>query len=250
MGTLRGWLLIAGCFAVTSVVYWAIHLKSRASANPQAIASAEDEVYEAVVRDMVTPIHRRTGSQLRAEDVQQARISQLVFDDTVLTGLTTGEDKKSCEESVRKRPLLEDSTPPHNSLVDKIYRVLTGGWWDTGPLRADTIQDFVEKSCTVGRLSTTFHTDFPRTFVDRDSFGFDEDMVPNQKNTQKDFRQTFPGASGIISLSRVGFDSNLHEAIVSSKFVCGMLCGVCRRHILRKTWGKWVVVQSLVVCTS
>jgi hypothetical protein len=38
VGTLRGWLLIAGCFAVTSVVYWAIHLKSRTSANPQAIA--------------------------------------------------------------------------------------------------------------------------------------------------------------------------------------------------------------------
>jgi len=233
---IRGWLLIAGCFVVTSVVYWTIHLRSRASANPQAVASAEDEVYEAVVRDMVTPIH------------EQAHISQLVFDDTVLTDLTTGEDKKSCQESVRKRPLLEGSAPPYNSLLDKVYRVLTGGWWDTGPLRADTIQDFVEKSCTVGRLSTTFHTDFPRTFVDRDSFGFD--MVPNQKNTPKDFRQTFPGASGIISLSQAAFDSNLHEAIVSSAFVCGMLCGEGRRHILRKTRGKWVVVQSLVVWIS
>ena len=70
------------------------------------------------------------------------------------------------------------------------------------------------------------------------------------KNTLKDFRQTFPGASGIISLSRVGFDSTLHEAIVSSEFVCGMLCGEGRRHILRETRGKWVVVQSLVVWIS
>jgi|SRR5215472_11581612 len=233
---IRGWLLIARCLAVTAVVYCTIHLRSRAPASAQAAAYAEDEVYEAVVRDMVTPVHG------------QAHISQLVFDDTVLTDLTTGEDKKACQESVRKRPLLDGSTPPYNSLLDKAYRVLTGGWWDTSTLRADTIQDFVEKSCTVGRLSTTFHTDFPRTFVDRDSFGFD--MVPNQKNTPKDFRQTFPGASGIISLSRVGFDSTLHEAIVSSAFVCGMLCGEGRRHILRKTRGRWVVVQSLVVWIS
>jgi hypothetical protein len=233
---IRGWLLIAGCLAVTAVVYCTIHIRSRARARPQAVASAEDEVYEAVVRDMVAPIPG------------QDHISRLVFDDTVLTDLTTGEDKKSCQESVRKRRLLEGSTPPYNSLLDKIYRALTGGWWDTGSLQADTIQDFSEKSCTVGRLSTTFHTDFPRTFVDRDSFGFD--MVPNQKNTPRDFRRTFPGASGIISLSRVGFDSTLHEAIVSSAFVCGMLCGEGRRHILRKTRGKWVVVQSLVVWIS
>jgi hypothetical protein len=193
-------------------------------------------VYEAVVHDMVTPIHG------------QAHISQLVFDDTVLTDLTTGEDKKSCQERVRKEALLERSTPPYNSFFDKTYRVLSGSWWDTGWLRADTIQDFVEKSCTGGRLSTTFHTDFPRTFVDRDAFDFD--MVPNQKNTPKDFRQAFPGASGIISLSRVGFDSNLHEAIVSSQFVCGFLCGQVRRHILRKTRDKWVVVQTVVVGTS
>ena len=233
---MRGWLLIAGCVALTAVVYCTIHLRPRASVSPQAVTFAEDEVYEVVVRDMVTPVHGAS------------HISQLVFDDTVLTDLTTGEDKKSCEESVRKRRFLDGTTPRYNSLLDKGYRVLTGGWWDSGTLRADTFQDFVEKSCTAGRLSTTFHTDLPRTFIDRDSFGFE--IVPNQKNTRRDFRQTFPGANGIISLSRVGFDSTLREAIVSSAFVCGMLCGEGRRHTLRKTRGKWVVVQSWVVWIS
>lgn len=220
---IRGWILIAGCLAVTAVLYCTIHIRSRAPASPQAVASAEDEVYEAVVRDILTPVHG------------QAHISELVFDDTFLTDLATGEDKKSCQERVRKRRLLEGSTPPYNSLLDKTYRVLTGGWWDTGSLRADTIQDFSAKSCTVGRLSTTFHTDLPRIFINPEATGF---------------RQTFPGARVIISLSRVGFDSTLHEAIVSSAFVCGMLCGEGRRHILRKTRGKWVVVQSLVVWVS
>jgi hypothetical protein len=217
-------------------VYCTIHLRPRASVSPQAVTFAEDEVYEAVVRDMATPVHGAS------------HISQLVFDDTVLTNLTTGEDKKSCEETVRKRRLLDGTTPPYNSLLDKGYRVLTGGWWDGGTIRADTFQDFVEKSCTAGRLPTSLHTDFPRTFVDRDTFGFE--TLPNQKNARKDFRETFPGASGIISLSRVGFDSTLHEAIVSSAFVCGFLCVEGRRYMLRKTRGKWVVVQNSVVWVS
>lgn len=209
---------------------------SKSRTDDKAELAAADAVYEAVVRDMVTPTHGK------------ANISQLVFDDRVLTYQTTGADINSCKESARKLLRMESSTPLYNSLIDKIYRVLTGGSWETGSLRADTIQDFLDKSCTDGHLSTTFHTDFPRNFVDRDSFGFN--MVPNQKITPKDFRQTFPGASGIISLSRVGFDSTLHEAIVSSVFVCGMLCGEGRRHIVRKTQGKWVAVQSMVVWIS
>jgi hypothetical protein len=233
---IRGWILIAACLAVAAVAYCTIHLRSRAPASPQAVASAEDEVYEAVVRDMVAPIDG------------QAHISQLVFNDTVLTDRTTGEDKRSCQESVRKQRFLEGSTPPYNSLLDKIYRVLTGGWWDTGSLRADTIQDFSQKSCTVGRLSTTFHTDFPRVFINPDSVFFD--IVPINKNGVTDFRQTFPGASGIISFSNVGFDSTLHEAIVSVSFVCGGLCGSGYRYVLKKKRGRWGVVSKLMIWVS
>jgi hypothetical protein len=217
-----------------ALVSWFYLSKSRTEDKAELVAA--DAVYEAVVRDMVTPAHGK------------ANISRLVFDDRVLTYQTTGADKDSCKESARKLLRMESSTPPYNSLIDKIYRALTGSWWDTDSLRADTIQDFLDKSCTDGHLSTTFHTDFPRNFVDRDSFGFD--MVPNQKNAPKDFRQAFPGASGIISLSRVGFDPTLHEAVVSSVFVCGMLCGESRRHIVRKTRGEWMVVQNIVVGIS
>jgi len=186
---------------------------------------------------MITPSHG------------QADTTQLVFDDAVLTDLAPEAVKKSCEESVRKRLRLEgNTTPPYNSLADRVYRVLTRGS-DDGSLRADTIQDFIEKSCTGGRLSTAFHTDLPRVFIGRDSIDFD--MVHHKgENGPKDFRQTFPGASGIVSLSHVGFDPDLHEAIVSSSFVCGLLCGDGRRLILRKKRGKWVVVEGLVVWIS
>ena len=233
---IRGWLLIAGCLAVTVVVYCTVHLRSRAPASPQGVTFAENEVYEAVVREMVTPVHG------------QAHISQLVFNDTILTDFRTGEDKESCQESVRKRRLLEGSTPPYNSLLDKIYRVLSGGWWDAGSLRADTIQDFIEKSCSVGRLSTSFHTDFPRVFIDPRSVYID--MVPIHEIGQKDFAKEFPGARGIISLSHVGFDPTLDEAVVSASFFCGDLCGTGWRYILRKKRGNWTVASKLIIWVS
>jgi hypothetical protein len=229
---IREWLLIAGCLVVTAVVYCTIHLRSRTPASPQAIASAEDEVYEAVVRDMVRPTDG------------QANISQLVFDDTVLTDLTTGADTKFCQDSVRKRLRLEgNNAPPFNSLADKVYRILHGG---DDALRADTIQDFLEKSCTVGRLSQSFHTDLPKTFtVGNVHFS---DLIVNDGS--KSFEQLFPGASGIIAFSHVGFDSTLREAIVSVSFFCGGLCGSGHRYVLKKKRGRWEVVSKLMVWVS
>jgi hypothetical protein len=219
---IRGWLLIAGCLAVAAGVYCTIHLRSRAHASPRAVPSAEDEVYEAVVRDMVTPIHG------------QAHISQLVFEDTVLTELRPGVDIKSCKESARTSLRLESSALPYNSLADKLYRLVTLSGHDDS-LRDDTIQDFLEKSCAVGRLSQTFHTDLPRTFIAAESLRFSN--WPIENNGAKSFQQLFPGASGIISFSHVGFD-------------CGGLCGTGSRYVLRKKWGRWEVANKRVVWVS
>lgn len=233
---IRGWLLIAACLVVVSAgVYCTIHLRSRTPASPQAVASAEDEVYGALVRDMVRPADG------------QPNMGQLVFDDAALTYLWTGSDTKSCRDSVRKRLLLEgNNTPPFNSLPDKVYRIVHGG--DDGSLRADAIQDFLQKSCTVGRLSQSFHTDLPKTFIAAGSVHFSDDLIVNDGS--KSFEQLFPGASGIISFSRVGFDSTLREAIVSVSYVCGGLCGSGHRYVLKKMSGQWEVVSRLELWVS
>jgi hypothetical protein len=199
-----------------------------------AVSTAEDDVYEAVVRDMTS-----TG-QARAD------LKQLVFDETVLNGHLGGDAAKACKESVLKQRQWVDK-PPYNSVADKIYRALTGGSYDAFP-QADTIQDFAQKSCSGDSLSRTFHTDSPRVFVDPDAFFMD--VVPIRKNTLRDFQQTFPEAAGIISLSRVGFDSRLDEAIVSTSFVCGGLCGSGRLYILRKKQGRWQVIGNSTVWIS
>jgi len=207
----RRWFVAVAFSAIAMAALCWFYFKSQTQPDQKAVATAENEVYEAVVRDMVMP---KNG---------QPPISQLVFSDTVDIYPCPGVDRASCEEGFRKRLLTAAGRP----------------------LRPETIQDFLQKSRTKGPLSTTFHTDLPRAFIDPNTVYFD--LVPIEKNGQKDFGRIFPGANGIISLSHVGFDHTLHEAIVSSSFMCGGLCGTGRRHILRKKWGKWVVVESWIV---
>jgi hypothetical protein len=200
--------------------------------NEKAVLLVQDEVYEAVIRNTFMP----TPGQSNA--------TQLVFADALVTYREPGLGLESCEKIARQRLLLMAETSRFGlsgSLIDNVTQFLFRQ--ADGSLKPDTIKDFLEKSCTEGSLSTTFHTDLPRTFIDRNSVEFDN--IP--RGGPKDFEQKFPGANGMISLSRVGFDSTLHEAMVSSSFVCGMLCGESRRYILRKTQGKWIVVQTLRV---
>jgi hypothetical protein len=210
----RGWILAIGGLAITAAWACLFHLGPKGHEDRQAVASAEDEVYEAVVHDLFMP---RRG---------QPATSQLVFSDSVDTFLCPGVDKKSCEQGVRQR--LRTSAD--------------------GRVRADTIEDFITRSQTGGPLSTTFHTDLPHFFIAADSVYFD--IEPIQKNSQRPFHQLFPAADGIISFSHVGFDPSLHEAIVSTSFICGGLCGTGRRYILRKKWGRWEVMDKWVVWVS
>ena len=225
-------VLASGAIALT-VLFLCWFYFSKTHPDDKAISVAENEVYETVVREMVSPSHGRPA------------IKELVFENTVLTDFAHEAGLEPCKEGVREQLRMGIGTPPFNSLADKIYRGLTRGW-DGGPLRADTIEDFAKNSCTEGPLSTAFHTGFPRAFIDSRSIFFD-DTVLTDRTGVRNFRQTFPGASGIIALSHVGFSSNLREAIVSTSYVCGSLCGTGRRYILRKKRGRWEIVDERMV---
>jgi hypothetical protein len=224
--------LALSAFAI-ALVCWFFQPKPRP--DQKAVALAEAEVYATVVRDLVTPTDG------------PANLSQLVFSETVLTQLEAGENIKACERSVRDQVRVFASAPPYNTFADNIYRMVTLDWRGSS-LRSDTIEDFVQKSCDGGPLSKTFRTDFPRVFVNPHSVGFG--IAPDYQNGRQDFRQAFPGAGGLISLSRVGFDTTLDEAVVSTSFVCGTLCGSGRRYTLRKKWGKWEIISKPILWVS
>lgn len=208
---------------------------SKPDPNEKEKATAENEIYEAVVHHAFTPVEGRP------------QVTQLVFDNSLLTWLEPGGDVESCKKRTRKDFSLEIGPPPYNSIADRAYRFFTRGDYE-GPIRTDTIQSFLERSCTSGHLSQTFHTDLPRTFADSQNIHFNSEIV--SKNGPKSFEQLYPGANGIISFSHVGFDSKMDEAIVSTSFVCGFLCGAGYRYILRKKSGRWEVVNGLMVWVS
>lgn len=199
------------------------------------VSATQDEVYEAVVRDMITP---RDG---------RVRVTQLVFGEMVLTPLGYDNESSPCEERARKQMWLQNGKLPYDSIADKAYRLFTRDSYDDA-LQPDTIRNFVTNFCTPGQLSHTFHTDLPRTFIGDERIDFGDGLVPLQKGQPRAKR--FPGASGIISFSRVGFDSRLDEAIVATSFVCGGLCGSGDRYVLRKRQGRWEVVNKWGVWVS
>ena len=56
-----------------------------------------------------------------------------------------------------------------------------------------------------------------------------------------DFYKRFPGSSGLVSLSKIGFNNDHTQAIVYVANVCGGLCGSGEFVVLKKVRGRWVV---------
>lgn len=205
--------------------------------DAKAVSAAQDEVYEAVVRNMVSPADVRSG------------VSELVFSNRVSTPIVASPDVKSCEEQAQFDLHDTLSPPPYNTLADKLYRLFTRGY-DDYFVRADTIQDFQKAYCKPGPLSQSFQTELPRHFISPEAKIYLADMVPINKNGRKSFKQLFPGATGIISFSHVGFDWKLDHAMVFTAVFCGDLCGGGTLYVLRKMHGRWRVVSSGLVWES
>lgn len=219
----RLWIGTEACVTVAIVLLLCSYVAKR-HPDEKAVSAAQDEVYQVVVREMTAPEHG------------QAWISQLVFDDELLINEGAGIGPEGCEKAVRGRLPLANDPLPYNSWFDKAYRFVTRGWGD-GSVGAEAMEDYVQKLCIPGHLSKAFRTDLPRTFISGESVHFEG--WPIMKNGPPSFEKLFPGAGGIISFSRVGFNSELDEAVVSTSFVCGGLCGSGWRRFLKKRRGRW-----------
>src|SRR5271155_1958016 len=91
----RPWIVAVGCAAIAiSLLCWFHQSQSRPNEN--TALAAQDEVYEAVVRYVVTP----TDGQLN--------ISQLVFDDPLLTYFDTRADEQISHPA--KKPFASGSS--------------------------------------------------------------------------------------------------------------------------------------------
>lgn len=234
VGKYRSWTAIGSSVAFAMALLSCSYL-SKSHPDEKKASAAQDEVYEAVMGEFTAPDHGRT------------RDSQLVFDDALLINEGAGVDPEECKATVRRQPSLAATKPPYNSWFDKAYRFVTRGWGD-GSVGKQAMVDYERKLCIAGNLSRTFRTDLPRTFISGETVHFEG--WPVEKNGPPSFERLFPGAGGIISFSRVGFNPALDEAVVFRSFVCGWLCGSGWRYFLKKVRGKWQITDQEMIWVS
>ncbi|HKV26539.1 MAG TPA: hypothetical protein VJN93_18230 [Candidatus Acidoferrum sp.] len=203
--------------------------------NKKAESVAQDLVYEAVVQELVE------GGW------GEGKLTQLVFSDELLTIGGAANGPEECSAEVRKRMTWDYDALPYDTIVDKIYRFFHSGIYQ-GAAETETVEEFLKKSCSPGHLSRTFHTKLPRTFVASSRVQFD--AWPAMKSRAPVFGQKYPGAGGVISFSRVGFDTRPDEAMVSVSFVCGQLCGSGWVYVLRIRSGQWQIAGKRLVWVS
>jgi hypothetical protein len=216
--------------ALAVVALMALSSCTSPRSNGKEVAAAENEAYDAVVRVVATP---------------DSGFRELMFDESLFTEVEPGTDSRSCQARARRDLKLENQTPELDSLGDKLFRFFDWSYDYSYSLKSDTIQDFVAKMCTGGRLSQGFHTDLPKTFVARGSAHFERPVDDGSKL----YTLVFPRATDrdVISFSRVGLDSTLHEGIVAAYFVCGVGCGGAQGYALRKKAGGWQVVRQWLI---
>ncbi len=135
-------------------------------------------------------------------------------------------------------------------------------------IRLETIRDFEKVSRSLrqghapGSLVGSAFPSFPyriplvsvtpslRLALER--LGFDStDTQPEDWRRETAFwsglSRKFPDAWGLTTLSAVGFDKNMSEALIQVRHRCGMQCGSLEGIFLRKYASGWHVVQRLKV---
>jgi hypothetical protein len=77
------------------------------------------------------------------------------------------------------------------------------------------------------------------------------DQILGRKGARwTDFEAKYPGASGFILFSRVGFNADGDQAVADMGYRCGDLCGAGGLYLLVKEDGNWKVQETLMAWQS
>ncbi|MDQ3745433.1 MAG: hypothetical protein M3444_13715, partial [Acidobacteriota bacterium] len=115
-------------------------------------------------------------------------------------------------------------------------------------VRADTLSDYISKSGREERLTDLHGLGMELALVD--PYELEKLFATNGVGGWNLFYQKYPGSSGIISFSRVGFSREHDQAFVNASRWCGGLCGDGWDVILRKTERGWIIEEKRMVWVS
>lgn len=112
-------------------------------------------------------------------------------------------------------------------------------------LSPDTLDDFIQRNRTNRWLTTKLEIDRKYVLVDyqeiRRLADWDHpNTAPGQMMEEwKDFFKAYPATHGFVSLSRVGFNQQMDQALVHIGWRCPSLCGHWSFILLTKKDGIW-----------
>jgi hypothetical protein len=115
-----------------------------------------------------------------------------------------------------------------------------------------TLDDFVAKNqASIGVAEKSFASFVKVKVVARKDLPSSDTIDPrNPREFWNQFHAKYPGARGIITFSRPGFDKSGNHALVYYRLSCGTLCGQVGYVLLKNSGGQWRVLQEVVPIIS
>lgn len=115
------------------------------------------------------------------------------------------------------------------------------------PISQETIEDFEKKNEEEGELARHLNLTVNYVLLGKQS----ATKTPEEyANKWKEFYERYPNSPGMISLSRVGFNSDKDQALVYVGNSCGGLCGKGYYVMLMKSDRVWKVQKEMLLWVS
>jgi hypothetical protein len=118
------------------------------------------------------------------------------------------------------------------------------------PLMKETTSDYKEKNKQSVELSDRFELKVKLNFLSRDELKRIFEKRDEKYDGWKAFRQKYPGAGEIITLSRVGFNPDKSQALIFVGYQCDWLCGEGNYILLTKRDGEWKIEKKSMTWIS
>lgn len=138
----------------------------------------------------------------------------------------------------------------HTSIDDLAHRDPNQMLERLSPLSKQTVEDFKSKNRQSYELKNKFNLQVEINFLTEDDVRELFKKRDGQQDGWKLFRQKYPAAGSIITLSRVGFNAERTQALMFVAHVCGRLCGQGNYILLNKNEGEWKVEKKSMTWIS
>ncbi|HKS30416.1 MAG TPA: hypothetical protein VJS44_21500 [Pyrinomonadaceae bacterium] len=172
---------------------------------------------------------------LEIEEEEYAVYSVMIND-----ALKEGREQEKRKDAAERVLIINDNPSLWQGFVADESKTFFEELKNSSPeLEPETLNDLQIKGKETQRLERKFSLNIKYIIVKDEEI--EALFKDNVMGGWEAFHRKYPKSSGILSLSRVGFNSDKTQAIVYKGWSCGGLCGGGGYILLKKKKGVWVV---------